>query len=109
VTPATNSVSELPTDIETLPAEASAALAGELRRLAGVLNAEADKLDGGYLTTQAAAAAIGRSEECVRQWVGRYGIGHFDDASHCYAVSRSKLTAHMLATYGRLPHGLAGK
>jgi hypothetical protein len=109
VTPATNLVFNLPADIEARSPEARAALAAELRQRATALNAEADRLDGGWLTTQEAAAAIGRSEENVRQWVRRFGIGHFDSASHRYAVSRSKLTAHMLATYGRLPHGLTVK
>jgi hypothetical protein len=107
--PATNLVFELPPDIQTRPLEDRASFAAELRRLAIVLHAEADKLDGGFLTTQEAAEAIGRSEENVRQWVRRFGIGHFDGASHRYFISRSKLTVHMLAAYGRIPHGLVGK
>jgi hypothetical protein len=108
--PATNLVFELPAepaDIETRPLEDRASLAAELRRLADVLNAEADKLDGGWLTTQEAAEAIGRSEECIRQWIRRYGIGYLDARAHRFVVSRSKLVAHMLQAYGRLPHGLA--
>jgi excisionase family DNA binding protein len=81
----------------------------ELRRIADALNAEADRLDGGYMTTQQAAEVIGRSEENLRQWVRRFGIGHFDSGAHRYVISRSKLTAHMLAAYGPLPHGLAGR
>jgi hypothetical protein len=108
VKPATNLVFDLPAepaDIEDQPL----ALAAELRRLADELHAAADRLDGGYMTIQEAAEAIGRSPENVRQWARRFGIGHFDDASHCYVISRSKLVAHVLATQGRLPHGLAGK
>jgi hypothetical protein len=107
VTPAADLVFELPADIETRPIEARARLAGVLRRLADELHAAADKLDGGWLTTREAAEAIGRSEECIRQWIRRYGIGHFDDRAHRFMVSRSKLTLHMLQSYGRLPHGLA--
>jgi hypothetical protein len=102
--PATDLVFELPADVETRSPEDRAA---ELRQRADALNAEADRLDGGPLTTQEAAEAIGRSEECVRQWIRRYGIGHLDDRAHRFMVSRSKLVAHMLQTYGRLPHGLA--
>jgi hypothetical protein len=43
------------------------------------------------------------------QRCARFGIGHFDAKAHGYLVSRSRLVAHMLATYGRLPHGLAAK
>jgi hypothetical protein len=107
--PAADLVFELPADIEDQPLEARAALAAELRQRASALNAEADALDGGWLTTQEAADAIGRSEECIRQWIRRYGIGYRDDRAHRFMVSRSKLVAHMLATYGRLPHGLVGK
>jgi hypothetical protein len=99
----------LPTDVETRSAEERARLAAELRRRAAALNAEADALDGGHLTTGEAAEAIGRSEECIRQWIRRYGIGYRDDRAHRFMVSRSKLVAHMLQAYGRLPHGLAGK
>jgi hypothetical protein len=109
VTPATNSVFELPAepaDIEDQPLEDRAAFAAELRQRATALNAEADRLDGGHMTTQEAAEAIGRSEECIRQWIRRYGIGYRDDRAHRFMVSRPKLTAHILSTYGTLPHGL---
>jgi hypothetical protein len=97
---------ELPAAVASLPPEVRAA---ELRRLADALHAEADRLDGGHMTTQEAAEAIGRSEENVRQWVRRFGVGYYDSASHRYWVSKSKLRAHMLEAYGRLPHGLAGR
>jgi hypothetical protein len=96
----------LPADIVSLAPEVRAV---ELRRIADLLNTAADKIDGGFMTTQQAAEACGRSEENLRQWCRRFGIGHFDNTSHRYQVSKSKLTAHLLATFGRLPHGLAGK
>jgi hypothetical protein len=97
---------ELPLELASLPPELRAV---ELRRLGDLFHAKADVLDGGSLTVQEAAETIGRSEENVRQWVRRFGIGYFDRTSGRYVISRSKLAAHMLAAYGRLPHGLVRK
>jgi hypothetical protein len=70
---------ELPADIETRPIEDRVAFAAELRRLAVVLNAEADELDGDVLLTiQEAAQLAGRSDEAVRVWVRKHGIGTYD-------------------------------
>jgi hypothetical protein len=91
------------------PIEDHVALAAELRRLAGELNAAADALDGGdvLLTTAEAAALCGRSAENMRQWCRAFAIGEFVPRAHGYLISRAKLRAHFLTKYGRLPHALA--
>jgi hypothetical protein len=56
----------LPADIANLAPEVRAA---ELRRIADALNAEADRLDGGPLTTEAAAALAGYSgDDLTHRW-----------------------------------------
>jgi hypothetical protein len=96
-----------PAGIETRPIEASAALAAELRRLAAFLNERADELDGDILlTVQEAAQLAGRTDEAVRVWIRKHGIGVYDPVARRHMIRKSHLVAYVLESQGVLPAGL---
>jgi hypothetical protein len=77
-----------------------AALRNELRNALVCITQPDDKL-----SVARAADLVGRSEECVRNWIAKHRIGIFDPTSHRYIVFESKLRAFYLKKFGRpLPH-----
>ena len=58
------------------------------------------------LTVAAAARIVGRSEQCIRDWCDREGVGRFDEGIHRYWVSRAKLRSYVLTRFGIVPANL---
>jgi hypothetical protein len=85
----------------------------ELRHELAELRGRVDRLerqrsysDDDGLTVAAAGRLAGRSEQCIRDWCERAGIGQFDAVAARYRVSRRRLRSYMLGRFGLVPPGL---
>jgi excisionase family DNA binding protein len=84
--------------VATTPPVTLADVMAELKSLRALVEGFARSVrnaDGDELSVPEAAALAGVSQQCIRNWCARHGIGVYDSGSFRYRISRAKLEAHL--------------